>query len=184
MGYSDTIPRATNVANFERALGRCELHLSGMRGAPPKASLAADYVGNQRPQSAMAILRSGGDGLPKQRLAAVDNGRPIPEGMSSVCVARCSHRHRCCSPAAIINLPVPPVACAHAPRAPSGRPEETHRGPLFPEAALARSVDQQAHPLSHAHRQAVVHRSNILDSFERVHEFSAVAVRALRAAAP
>merc|ERR1719231_625990 len=57
MGYSETIPKARQVANFQKQNGRIELHLSGMRGAPPKASLAADYQGPSRPQSAMAVLR-------------------------------------------------------------------------------------------------------------------------------
>ena len=62
MGYTDTIPAATNVANFRKQTGRVELHLSGMRGAPPNASLAADYSGPRRPQSAMAMIRSAADG--------------------------------------------------------------------------------------------------------------------------
>jgi hypothetical protein len=80
MGYSETIPKATKVADFRRSAGRVELHLSGMRGAPPKASLAADYVGSDRPQSAMAMLRGGDAGMPKRRAASADPGRPIPEG--------------------------------------------------------------------------------------------------------
>ena len=82
MGYSESIPHATNVSNFATALGRCELHLSGMRGAPPKASLAADFAGPARPQSAMAMLRAGGapGGLPKRRAPPAEASRPIPEG--------------------------------------------------------------------------------------------------------
>ena len=88
MGYSESIPRASHVANFAKDMGRVELHLSGMRGAPPKSALAADYVGpttGARPQSAMAILRSGGDGgAPSQAKrrpqSAAANTRPIPEG--------------------------------------------------------------------------------------------------------
>ena len=87
MGYSESIPRASHVANFAKDMGRVELHLSGMRGAPPKASLAADYVGSSgaRPQSAMAVLRGGGDGgMPgqgkKRPQSAAANIRPIPEG--------------------------------------------------------------------------------------------------------
>ena len=83
MGYSESIPKATNVANFGKQPGRIELHLSGMRGAPPKASLAADYVGpTNRPQSAAAILSSGGDpnATLKRRPMTADPGRPIPEG--------------------------------------------------------------------------------------------------------
>lgn len=78
MGYSESIPKAKNVSNFGRSQGRCELHLSGMRGAPPKAALAADFQGPERPQSAMNMLRSGGAGGPKRR--AAPDTRPIPEG--------------------------------------------------------------------------------------------------------
>ena len=57
---------------------------SGMRGAPPKASLAADFVGptsSTRPQSAAAILSGGGDtGSTLKRPQRADPGRPIPEG--------------------------------------------------------------------------------------------------------
>ena len=57
MGYSETMNNeGKSVANFSKQPGRIELHLSGMRGAPPKASLAADYQGPEtsaRPQSAM-----------------------------------------------------------------------------------------------------------------------------------
>lgn len=83
MGYSETIPKATKIADFQRQVGRVELHLSGMRGAPPKASLAADYQGPKRPQSAMAILRSSeasSNGAPKRR-PAQEATRPIPEGV-------------------------------------------------------------------------------------------------------
>ena len=56
---------------------------AGMRGAPPKASLAADYQGPGRPQSAMAVLRGGtGDapGHSRRRAApAAADARPIPE---------------------------------------------------------------------------------------------------------
>ena len=81
MGYSETIPKAKNVSDFGKAGGRLELHLSGMRGAPPKASLAADFVGPERPQSAMALLRGEGEGKPKRRpaTAAAQMHRPIPE---------------------------------------------------------------------------------------------------------
>ena len=83
MGYQETIPKARQVADFSKQGGRIELHLSGMRGAPPKASLAADYVGPSRPQSAMAVLRGGtGDvpgGPPKRRAPPADT-RPIAEG--------------------------------------------------------------------------------------------------------
>ena len=85
MGYSESIPRANNVANFGRDLGRVELHLSGMRGAPPKAALAADYQGDtssKRPQSATAILQQGGDGsgMKRRPQSAAATIRPIPEG--------------------------------------------------------------------------------------------------------
>jgi len=87
MGYSETIPRARKVSDFGRMGGRVELHLSGMRGAPPKAALAADYQGPKRPQSAMAILRSGGGGepaaaKPRRPQSALDRAsiRPTPEG--------------------------------------------------------------------------------------------------------
>lgn len=83
MGYSDTIPKPTNVANFHRQMGRVDLHLSGMRGAPPKASLAADYVGPSRPQSAMAMLRAdaaGAPAVPKRPMTAQVQ-RPIPEAV-------------------------------------------------------------------------------------------------------
>jgi len=88
MGYAESLPKARNVSNFSRDMGRVDLHLSGMRGAPPKASLAADYVGpesSKRPQSAMAILRNGGDGSggvsqKRRPQSAAANTRPIPEG--------------------------------------------------------------------------------------------------------
>lgn len=85
MGYQESIPKARQVANFEKQNGRIELHLSGMRGAPPKASLAADYQGGPaaRPQSAMAVLRGGTGEVPggaaRRRPPPVDV-RPIPEG--------------------------------------------------------------------------------------------------------
>jgi len=80
MGYSDSIPKASKVSDFSRQSGRVDLHLSGMRGAPPKASLAADYAGPARPQSAMQMLRGGGDAKPSRRPATADASRPIPEG--------------------------------------------------------------------------------------------------------
>jgi hypothetical protein len=81
MGYSETIPKSRQVADFMKQNGRTELHLSGMRGAPPKAALAADYQGPTRPQSAMAALRGGTDpAAANRRRAPVDTGRPIPEG--------------------------------------------------------------------------------------------------------
>lgn len=80
MGYSETIPKATKVADFARQPGRVELHVSGMRGAPPKASLAADYVGPPRPQSAMSVLRGEAEaGSMKRRPSTADNSRPVPE---------------------------------------------------------------------------------------------------------
>jgi len=82
MGYSESIPKATNVSDFARQPGRVDLHLSGMRGAPPKASLAADYAGPARPQSAMQMLREGDQAAKpkKPRPATADARRPIPEG--------------------------------------------------------------------------------------------------------
>lgn len=83
MGYSETIPKARQVNNFQKQPGRVELHLSGMRGAPPNKALAADFQGPARPQSAMAVLR--GDtgnqpgGAPRRRVAP-EAARPIPEG--------------------------------------------------------------------------------------------------------
>lgn len=85
MGYQETsFPKATNVMDFGKSGGRLELHLSGMRGAPPKSSLAADFVEPSRPQSAMALLRgegAGAGGPPKRRpaTAAAQMHRPIPE---------------------------------------------------------------------------------------------------------
>ena len=76
--------QSANVTSFAKQPGRIELHLSGMRGAPPKASLAADFVGptsSTRPQSAAAILSGGGDtGSTLKRPQRADPGRPIPEG--------------------------------------------------------------------------------------------------------
>lgn len=81
MGYSDTIPRANHVAQFSKQNGRTELHLSGMRGAPPKASLAADYQAPVRPQSAMGALSGDANsGPPRRPRTAADAARPIPEG--------------------------------------------------------------------------------------------------------
>ena len=82
MGYSETIPKASHVSDFSKQPGRVELHLSGMRGAPPKASLAADFVGPTRPQSAISMLR-GEDAAAKpakSRPMTADTHRPIPEG--------------------------------------------------------------------------------------------------------
>ena len=84
MGYSETMEnQGKSVSNFGKQTGRIDLHLSGMRGAPPKASLAADYQGPGRPQSAMAALRGGGgDGAGHSRRRAGPAGadaRPIPE---------------------------------------------------------------------------------------------------------
>ena len=83
MGYQESIPKANQVASFAKQSGRIELHLSGMRGAPPKASLAADYVGPGRPQSAMAVLRGGTGEMPggrPARRAPPPDTRPPPEG--------------------------------------------------------------------------------------------------------
>jgi len=81
MGYSAAPPKASCMADFARQPGRVELYLSGMRGAPPKHALAADFMGPSRPQSAMAILRGEADtgGLPKRRPISADTSRPIPE---------------------------------------------------------------------------------------------------------
>ena len=82
MGYSETIPKARQIADMSKQGGRIELHLSGMRGAPPKASLAADYQGPSagRPQSAMAVLRGGtGESINPRRRAPPTEARPIPE---------------------------------------------------------------------------------------------------------
>ena len=87
MGYSETMNNeGKSVANFSKQPGRIELHLSGMRGAPPKASLAADYQGPEtsaRPQSAMAVLRGDTGAAPgAKKRPAVDASmhRPTPEG--------------------------------------------------------------------------------------------------------
>ena len=73
---------------FDRQVGRVELHLSGMRGAPARADLAADFNpsgggGAERPQSAMAQLRAaekndgfGGKKKGRSRSAASLNVRP------------------------------------------------------------------------------------------------------------
>lgn len=83
MGYQESISKARQVSSFSKQGGRVELHLSGMRGAPPKASLAADYQdgGKSRPQSAMAVLR-GGTGAPPGggRRPPPPDTRPTPEG--------------------------------------------------------------------------------------------------------
>ena len=82
MGYSETIPRATNVSNFGKQPGRCELHLSGMRGAPPNPCLAADAGSRPaRPQSAMQMMNADAGADPKRRPATAkpDAGRPVPE---------------------------------------------------------------------------------------------------------
>ena len=59
--------------------------MSGMRGAPPKASLGADYMGPPpRPQSAMSILRGDVEaGSMKRRPSTADNSRPIPERLKN-----------------------------------------------------------------------------------------------------
>ena len=77
---SPTVRRSTPA--FSKQGGRVELHLSGMRGAPARPSLAADYgSSNQaRPQSAISMLRGGGDAPPgfgKSKPPTYD--RPPPE---------------------------------------------------------------------------------------------------------
>ena len=60
-GYSPHMYNGGGAMGFDRQLGRVDLHLSGMRGAPAKPSLAADFAnggGSERPQSAMASLRA------------------------------------------------------------------------------------------------------------------------------
>ena len=60
-GYNDTMYNSgAGKFNFGTQLGRVELHVSGMRGAPAKPTLAADYqgAGAERPQSAMQMLRA------------------------------------------------------------------------------------------------------------------------------
>jgi hypothetical protein len=81
MGYSDTIPKPTSVTNMSTQPGRVELHLSGLRGAPPNPALAADYVGPERPKSAMQVLREGDEAPKKPRPASAGAAitRPIPE---------------------------------------------------------------------------------------------------------
>ena len=60
-GYTDSMYNSgAGKFNFGTQLGRVELHVSGMRGAPAKPTLAADYqgAGAERPQSAMQMLRA------------------------------------------------------------------------------------------------------------------------------
>jgi len=82
MSYTVEGKNAGKAPSFDRNIGRVDLHLSGMRGAPPGPSLAADYAGGStRPQSAIAMLRSAADNVPSsfgtKRQAPVD--RPIAE---------------------------------------------------------------------------------------------------------
>ena len=86
-GYTATfVNTGKKQMGFDRQVGRVELHLSGMRGAPARADLAADFNpsggGGERPQSAMAQLRAAekNDGFGKKksrsRSAAPMNVRP------------------------------------------------------------------------------------------------------------
>jgi len=82
MSYTTEGKNNGKAPSFERNIGRVDLHLSGMRGAPPGPTLAADYAGGStRPQSAIAMLRSAADSVPSsfgnKRQAHGD--RPIPE---------------------------------------------------------------------------------------------------------
>ena len=65
---------------FDRQVGRVELHLSGMRGAPARADMAADFNpgGGERPQSAMAQLRAAekSDGFGK-KLRVTRSAAPV-----------------------------------------------------------------------------------------------------------
>jgi len=82
ISYDPEGKNARKAPSMERNIGRVALHLSGMRGAPPGPTLAADASGGStRPQSAIAMLRSAADHVPSsfgsKRQAHAD--RPIPE---------------------------------------------------------------------------------------------------------
>lgn len=73
-GYTvNFVQNGKGGTGFDRQSGRVELHLSGMRGAPARADLAADFNpsgpgGAERPQSAMAQLRAASaDGFGKTK---------------------------------------------------------------------------------------------------------------------
>ena len=63
MGYNATMKNEGKVCGWERQIGRVELYVSGMRGAPakPQPNLGSEGA-VRRPMSAIASIRGGGAG--------------------------------------------------------------------------------------------------------------------------
>ena len=128
MAYKPEGKNLGKAPSFERNIGRVDLHLSGMRGAPPGPSLAADFAGGSqsRPQSAIAMLRS-----------AADNVRPDPppRPLRSCLVPRV--------PLAAKRHPVPLTTTRHA-----SHPSRLPRAPQVPPSFGSKRAAHSERPIA------------------------------------
>ena len=82
---------------FDRQVGRIDLHLTGMRGAPAKPTLAADFNGGgsagSRPQSAMAALRGSQSNEGFGRKSHRSSGASLPSRPQSAMLPASMNKH-------------------------------------------------------------------------------------------